>query len=87
MHCLLDFGGKNSISILLKTFSILLNSTKHVLRILHALFHLMKNKIQVKENLQGCGVKIKILTLLKEKKKQYYVCKLGLLSNGGCFTC
>ena len=46
----------------------LLNSTKHVLRILHALFHLMKNKIQVKENLQGCGVKIKILTLLKEKK-------------------
>ena len=69
MHCLLDFGGKNSISILLKTFSILLNSTKHVLRILHALFHLMKNKIQVKENLQGCGVKIKILTLLKEKKK------------------
>ena len=45
----------------------LLNSTKHVLRILHALFHLMKNKIQVKENLQDCGVKIKILTLLKEK--------------------
>ena len=51
---------KNSISILLKAFSILLNSTKHVLRILHALFHLMKNKIQVKENLQGGGVKIKI---------------------------
>ena len=39
-------GEKNSISVLLKKLSMLRNSTKHVLRILHALYHLMKNKNQ-----------------------------------------
>ena len=46
-HCLSRLlEEKTSISILLKKLSILLNSTKHVLGILHALFHLMKNKNQ-----------------------------------------
>ena len=46
-----------------------LNSTKHVLDILHALFLFMKIRTsKLKENLEGCVVKIKILTLLN---KQY----------------
>jgi len=39
------WGKKTSISILLKKLSLLLNSTKHVLRVLHAVLHLIKNKI------------------------------------------